>query len=144
MDDAGAQTDSVFHHRLTPNRIGHFVVTAELGGNPVEMLVDTGGASTVVDVAWCRDHNIPLVDTGQLGGGAGGVAMPIFALGEVELTLNGIALRSAGIYAIDMSHVNQGLEMRGATRVAGVIGADVLRLQKAVIDYAAEELLLRH
>jgi hypothetical protein len=135
--------NAAHRHKLTRTKVGHFSVEAELGGKPIEMLVDTGAASTVVDVAWCQQHDIPLEATGKFGGGAGGVGMPIYALRGLSLTIDGVALRSNDIYALDLSHVNHGLERNGATKVAGVIGADVLALQEAVIDYAAETLSLK-
>ena len=87
---------------------------------------------------------IPIRDTGRLGGGAGGATLAIYALDGAILSLDGRALRSDGIYALDLSHVNQGLTMKGATRVQGVLGADVLTYHRAVIDYATMSLFLDH
>jgi hypothetical protein len=72
------------------------------------------------------------------------VTLPIHALDHAVLTLDGLALRSDGIYAVDLSHVNQGLAMKGASRVHAVLGADVLMYHRAVIDYATLSLYLHH
>jgi hypothetical protein len=131
-------------HGLERNAVGHLQLTGALGGEAIDILVDTGAASTVVDVGWCRTRNIPLVDTGHLGGGAGGVTLPIYALGPVPLTIDGAPVRSTGILAIDLSHVNHGLATKGARPVDGVLGADVLSLHEALIDYSTQSLFLRH
>lgn len=130
-------------HPFDKNQVGHLIVTGTIAGFPTEMIVDTGAASTVVDVEWCRAHGIPIVDTGRTGGGAGGVNLPIFALGPVELTLNGEPLRANGVFALDISHVNAGLKMRGASSVHGILGADVLAHHHAVLDYAAHCMFLK-
>ena len=131
-------------HTFKRNSVGQLVIVAEVAGEVVDLLVDTGAASTIVDVAWCGAHRVPLVATGQVGGGAGGVRMPIYALNHVPLTIDGAPIRSEGIFAIDMSHVNDGLKMKGASPVVGVIGGDVLALHEAVIDYGTSSLYLTH
>jgi hypothetical protein len=60
------------------------------------------------------------------------------------LILDGLPVRSDGIYAVDMSYVNEGLVMKGAQRVHAVLGADVLLYHQAVIDYATLSLFLNY
>ena len=58
-------------HHLTKNRVGHFQLVGQLGGRPVDILVDTGAASTIVDLNYCHEQQIPVRDTDCVGGGAG-------------------------------------------------------------------------
>src|SRR5262249_42456667 len=131
-------------YTLVRNRIGHLQLVGLLQNAPVDILVDTGAASTVVDLAYCRAKGIPTRDTGKLGGGAGGITLAIHALDGATLSLDGQPLRSDGIYAVDLTHVNEGLVTKGAFPVHGVLGADVLTYHQAVIDYATMSLFLRH
>jgi len=131
-------------HTLIRNQIGQLQLVGLLQGAPVDILVDTGAASTVVDLSYCRAKGIPTRDTGKLGGGAGGITLAIHALDGAMLSLDGYPLRSDGIYAVDLTHVNEGLVMKGAARVQGVLGADVLTYHQAVIDYATMSLFLHH
>jgi hypothetical protein len=134
-----------FHrHTLVRNQIGHLQLVGLLQNAPVDILVDTGAASTVVDLSYCRAKGIPTRDTGKLGGGAGGITLAIHALDGVTLSLDGHLLRSDGIYAVDLTHVNEGLVAKGASRVHGVLGADVLTYHRTVIDYATMSLFLHH
>ena len=131
-------------HSLARNRLGHFQLAGQLGERPLDILLDTGAASTVVDLGYCSSQGIATRDTGRLGGGAGGATLPIHALDGAVLTLDGLPLRSDGIYAVDLSHVNEALTTRGAGRVQAVMGADVMTHHRAVIDYATMSLFLRH
>jgi hypothetical protein len=134
-----------FHrHRLVRNQVGHLQLVGGLHDAPVDILLDTGAASTVVDLSYCRAKGIPTRDTGELGGGAGGITLAIHALHGATLSLDGHPLRSDGIYAVDLTHVNEGLMAKGASRVHGVLGADVLTYHQAVIDYATMSLFLRN
>lgn len=47
-------------HPLTRNAAGHFQISGELAGEKVDLLVDTGAGSTVVDVGYCRTRGLPL------------------------------------------------------------------------------------
>lgn len=131
-------------HSLLRNQVGHLQLIGHLGDRAIDILVDTGAASTVIDLAYCRETGTPIRDTGRIGGGAGGATLAIYALDGANLSIDGRALRSDGIYALDLSHVNQGLTMKGAARVQGVLGADVLAYHRAVIDYATMSLFLNH
>lgn len=130
-------------HALARNGVGHLQISGEIASQPLDILVDTGAASTVVDLAWCRARNLPLAETGRTGGGAGGVTLPVYSLRGVEVSVDGNPLRSNGVFAVDLSHVNDGLAQRGARRVDAVLGADVLRHHSAVIDYASPSLFLK-
>jgi hypothetical protein len=133
-----------YRHPLVRNQVGHLQLVGSLDNAPVDILLDTGAASTVVDLSYCRAKGIPIRDTGKLGGGAGGITLAIHALDGATLSLDGHPLRSDGIYALDLTHVNEGLVAKGASRVHGVLGADVLAYHQAVIDYATMSLFLHH
>jgi len=149
MDDTTALVEFLSQrgfrrHTLVRNQIGHLQLVGLLENARVDILLDTGAASTVVDLSYCRAKGIPRRDTGKLGGGAGGITLAIHALDGATLSLDGHLLRSDGIYAVDLTHVNEGLVTKGASRVQGVLGADVLTYHQAVIDYATMSLFLRH
>ena len=129
-------------HPLTRNALGHFQIAGELAGSQVDLLVDTGAASTVVDLGYCRTRGLPLEETGGRGGGAGGADMPIFRLPDLDLALGGTSLRTNGIYALDLAHVNGALVKKGAAGVHAILGADVLTHHRAVIDYGGGTLYL--
>ena len=134
-----------FHrHSLIRNQVGHLQLVGVLHNAPVDVVLETGAASTVVDLSYCKATGIPTRDTGRLGGGAGGITLAIHALDGATLSLDGYPLRSDGIYAVDLTHVNEGLLTKGASRVQGVLGADVLTYHQAIIDYATMSLFLYH
>jgi len=86
-----------FHrHTLVRNQTGHLQLVGLLQDAAVDILVDTGAASTVVDLSYCRAKGIPTRDTGKLGGGAGGITLAIHALDGATLSLDGYPLRSEG------------------------------------------------
>jgi len=130
----------------TRTQVGHLKLVGDLDGRPIDIVLDTGAAKTIVDLSYCRSEGIAVSDTGQRGAAAVGSAastVPVYTLGDVRLTLEGLPIRSDGIFAIDMTHTNQKLMMRGAGPIHAILGQDVLRYHQAVIDYATLGLFLK-
>lgn len=128
---------------MVRSKIGHLQLPGSLNGQAIEMLLDTGASTTVLDLAYCRSRGIPLRETASKGGGAGGMALSIYVLDGAKLYLGDSPIPSDGIYVIDLSHVNKGLTMKGAGPIQAVVGADILLRHEAVIDYANSSLFLR-
>ena len=118
--------------------VGHLKLAGELNGQPIDIILDTGASKTFVELNYCRSNGIAVSDTGQPGHGGN-----VHTLGDARLTLEALPLRSDGVLALDMSDTNQRLAKRGVDPICAVIGQDVLRYHRAVIDYATLVLFLK-
>jgi len=107
---------------LGRNGVGHFEAQGNLAGRAIRVLVDTGAASTVINLAPARQLGLEVTSLGRRGGGAGGVQLEIFQPRDAELELDGAHVRPNGLYAMDLSHVNAALAMKGATPVEAGVG----------------------
>jgi len=123
---------------MTRSPVGHLKLAGHVDGRPIDIVLDTGASKTLVELTYCRAEGIAVTDTGQPGHGGN-----VFTLGDVAMTLDGLHLRTDGIFAIDMSSTNERLIKRGIDPIRAVIGQDVLRYHQAVIDYATLTLFLK-
>ena len=123
---------------LSRSSLGHFHTLGSLNGHPVVVLIDTGAASSVVDLGSAHDLGLTVT-----GGGAGGASLEIYDLPNAKLMLGEVEPRPRALLAMDLAHVNQALALRGEGRVDVVLGADVLEIQEAVIDYRSSSLFLK-
>jgi hypothetical protein len=131
---------------MSRTEVGHLQLVGYLDGRPIDIVIDTGASKTFVELGYCRSEGIAVSDTGDPGApaaGAGGSTVSVHTLGDVQLTLEGLPVRSDCIFAIDMTATNQRLMMKGADPIRAVIGQDVLRYHQAVIDYATLALFLK-
>jgi len=132
---------------MSRTRVGHLLLAGHLDDRPIDIVLDTGAGKTFVELSYCRSEGIAVSDTGQPGAPAAGAGSStvsnVYTLGDVRLTLEGLPVRSDGIFAIDMTHTNQKLMMKGVDPIRAVIGQDVLRYHQAVIDYATLGLFLK-
>lgn len=132
------------YHRvpLTRSGVGHFHTPGTLNGRPVEVLVDTGAASTVVAMSVVRELGLRADPLEQAGGGAGG-ALDQFLVVGADLRLGSFAPRLAGPVGIDFEHVNAALRAQGSAEVDVILGVDVFDAHAAVIDYPSQGLFLK-
>jgi hypothetical protein len=128
---------------LTRSGVGHFHAAGSLDAHAVDILLDTGAASTVVSLALARQLGITLNKLDVTGGGAGGANLEIHALVGATLSLGDVRPRPRALFAMDLTHVNQSLALKGEAPVDVILGADVFEAQAAVIDYASSSLFLQ-
>lgn len=129
---------------LKPSAVGHFHAQGQLNGRPIEIIIDTGASNTVVDRQWAEAQRLPLIPINQTGGGVGGASMALARVDGAMLEIEGVLLPGVSVIAIDLTSVAQQLKARGVVPPQLVIGADVLRSRRAVIDYATATLWLAH
>jgi hypothetical protein len=133
--------------QLWRSGVGHLLLTGELAGRSLDIVLDTGAGKSFAELGYCRSEGIHVSDTGQAAapnaGGAGTAATNVHTLGDARFVLEGMPVRSDGLFAIDMTQTNEKLALRGVDPIRAVIGQDVLRNHQALIDYATLALILK-
>ena len=94
----------------------------------------------MVDVHSTRNFGLTANKLTMTGGGAN---LEIYDLPDAVLLLGGIKPRPRALLAMDLAHVNQALALRGEGKVDVVLGADLLEIQQAIIDYGSSSLFLK-
>jgi hypothetical protein len=122
--------------------VGHFHTDGTLNGRPVEVLVDTGAATTVVAMSVVQAVGLHSEWLNREAGGAGG-ALDQYRVEGMVLKLGSFVPRLAGPVGLDFEHVNAPLRANGSAEVDVILGADVFDAHAAVIDYATQSLFLK-
>ncbi len=117
---------------LSRNGVGHFEASGTLAGCAVRVLIDKGA-----------ELGLKLTAMGRVGGGAGAAQLEVFELHDAELKIGDVRPRTRALYAMDMTHVNAALALKGTTPVDAILGVDVCENQAAVIDYGSSSLFLK-
>lgn len=123
-------------------RSGHIAVVACLAGKTLRLMVHTGAGATSIDAGLLGKYKLALAAKSKKGGGVGTSTMTLATVASHDLSLQGLDLASFKLIALDLSHVVAGLSAAKVEPIAGVLGADVLRRRRAVIDYARDVMLL--
>ncbi len=122
--------------------VGHFHTDGTLNGRPVEVLVDTGAAVTVIAMSAVKAVGLRSEWLNREAGGAGG-ALDQYRVEGAILQLGSLSPRLLSPVGLDFEHVNAPLRANGSAEVDVILGADVFDGHAAVIDYASESLFLK-
>ncbi|MFD2564000.1 MULTISPECIES: retropepsin-like aspartic protease [Aquimarina] len=133
------------YHRikLVYTKTNHFEVKAMLNGIEGNFIVDTGASNSCVGFDAVEKFNLFAQDSDVKAAGAGATDMLTQLSKRNTLQLGKWSKKSISLILFDLSHVNTALIAHQAEPVDGIIGADVLKKGKAIIDYEKKCLYLK-
>lgn len=121
----------------------HFEVRAHLNGIEGRFILDTGASTTCIGFD-CIEHFNLFAEASEIkASGAGASNMQTQISKNNILTLKDWTKKKVEVVLFDLSHVNHALTMHDALPVHGIIGADILKKGKAIIDYNKKTLYLK-
>ena len=113
----------------------HFEIIAKLNGVTGRFILDTGASNTCVGFDKTNFFNLTSKESKIKAAGAGATNMETLISTKNQIKIGNWKRRKQKIVLFDLVHVNEALTAHNALPVDGIIGADVLRKAKAIIDY---------
>ncbi len=129
--------------KLKYTETDHFSVKARINGVEGRFILDTGASSTCVDFSRLNLFNLFAQKSDVKAAGAGATNMLTHVSEDNTLKIGEWTKNHANVVIFDLSHVNQALQDHDAEEVDGIIGADILKKGRAVIDYKQKALYLK-
>jgi predicted aspartyl protease len=132
----------------SPNKVrltktNHLEIKAELNGVIGIFILDTGASNTCVGLGKGEKFQLEFTESELKAAGAGATEMETFMSTKNSLAIGNWKTKKQKIVLFDLSHVNTALELHDASPVDGIIGADVLKKAKGIIDYKSLHLYLK-
>ena len=121
----------------------HFEIKAKINGVSGRFILDTGASNTCVGIDKADQFKLVSKSSEIKAAGAGATEMETFVSDKNRLELGKWKLKKQQIVLFDLIHVNEALIAHQALPVDGIIGSDVLKKAKAVIDYGKKKLYLK-
>ena len=129
--------------KLSYTETDHFAVQAQINGVEGRFILDTGASSTCVDFSRLNLFNLFARESEVKAAGAGATNMLTHVSEDNKLKIGEWTKSNADVVIFDLSHVNKALVDHDAEEVDGIIGADILKKGRAVIDYKQKALYLK-
>ncbi len=124
-------------------RVNHIVVHAKVNGEDVVLIVDTGASQTCIAESCAERLGLT---SGRVEKVAVSFALPkrTKALSKLDsLDIGSLHLTNFETWLVDFSYINMIVQMKGEEFCDGVLGADILRRTRAVIDYKCCKMYLK-
>lgn len=129
--------------KLKYTETDHFAVQARINGVEGRFILDTGASSTCVDFSRLNLFNLFAKESEVKAAGAGATGMLTHVSEDNKLKIGDWSKSNTNVVIFDLSHVNKALIDHDAEEVDGIIGADILKKGRAVIDYKQKALYLK-
>lgn len=129
--------------KLKLTKTNHFEVKATINGVKGLFILDTGASSSCVGFEDVELFNLKVKDSNIKAAGAGAIDMLTKTASKNTIKIGKWKKNKVNLVIFDLTHVNTALKVHNAKAVNGIIGADILKKGKAIIDYSKKYLYLK-
>ena len=120
----------------------HYLIEAKVNGVSGRFILDTGASNSCICTSLENNFNIISKETIEKASSATSEIINTkisknntIQIGNWKNTIN--------LITFDMSHINHALNEKKINSVSGIIGADILKKSKAILDYKSNKLFLK-
>jgi len=113
----------------------HLEISAKINGVMGRFILDTGASNTCVGFDKIEFFKLTSKESEIKAAGAGATNMETLVSTRNHIKIGDWKKKKLKIVLFDLVHVNEALTAHQALPVDGIIGADILKKAKAVIDY---------
>ncbi|MEW7288960.1 retropepsin-like aspartic protease family protein [Aquimarina sp. 2304DJ70-9] len=137
-------TQKGYHRiKLILTKTNHFEVRTILNDVEGNFIVDTGASNSCVGFEAVEKFNLFTQDSDVKAAGAGATDMLTQLSEKNSIQVGNWSSKRISLILFDLKHVNAALIAHQAEPVDGIIGADILKKGKAIIDYERKCLYLK-
>ena len=129
--------------KLKKINTNHFEVKATINGVKGLFILDTGASSSCVGFEAVETFKLIAKDSEIKAAGAGATDMITQLSKKNSLAIGQWKKDKIALILFNLTHVNTALKNHNAQPVDGIIGADILKKAKAIIDYEKKYLYLK-
>ena len=129
--------------KLKLTKTNHFEIKAIINGKKGLFILDTGASSSCVGFEAIDRFNLKVKDSEIKAAGAGAIDMTTQLSKKNTIKIGKWKKDKLSLILFNMAHVNTALTNHNATPVDGIIGADILKKGKGIIDYDRKYLYLK-
>ena len=129
--------------KLYLTKTNHFEIKVTLNGVKGLFILDTGASNSCVGFEDIETFKIKVKDSEIKADGEGANDMSTQISKKNKLKIGKWRKEKVSLILFNLTHVNTALVSHDAKPVDGIIGADVLKKAKAVIDYEKKILYLK-
>ncbi|TXE12719.1 acid protease [Seonamhaeicola algicola] len=129
--------------KLHLTKTNHFEIKVSINGQKGLFILDTGASSSCVGFEAIETFKLIAEDSVIKAAGAGATNMETKVSKKNKVKIGKWRHNKVILVLFNLTHVNTALMNHNAKPVDGIIGADILKKGKAIIDYQKKYLYLK-
>ena len=129
--------------KLKLTKTNHFEINASINGIKGKFILDTGASNSCIGFDSVESFNLNVEESKVKAAGAGAIDMYTQLSKKNVVKIGKWKKEKVAIVLFNLTHVNTALTNHNSNPVDGIIGADILKKGKAIIDYNKKYLYLK-
>lgn len=129
--------------KLHLTKTNHFEIKAHINGIKGSFILDTGASNSCLDFEGIKRFKLKAKDSEVKAAGAGAINMTTQISKTNKIKIGKWKKDRVALILFSLTHVNTALTTHNADPIDGIIGADILKKGKAIIDYDKKYLYLK-
>lgn len=129
--------------KLHLTKTNHFEIIAKINGKKGLFILDTGASNSCIGMDSINLFDLQVEDSDIKAAGAGAIDMETKVSKTNKIKIGKWKCKKAVLVLFNLTHVNTALKNHNSKPVHGIIGADILKKGKAIIDYDRKYLYLK-
>jgi predicted aspartyl protease len=129
--------------KLRLAKTNHFEIKATINGVKGLFILDTGASSSCVGFDAIETFKLHAEESTIKAAGAGAIDMDTQVSKKNHIKIGTWGKKNIVLILFNLTHVNTALVNHNSKPVDGIIGADILKKAKAIIDYEKKYLYLK-
>lgn len=129
--------------KLHLTKTNHFEIKASINGRRGLFILDTGASNSCVGFEAIDTFKLKAEDSIIKAAGAGATDMDTKTSKKNKIKIGKWSNTKVVLVLFNLTHVNTALINHNSKPVDGIIGADILKKSKAIIDYQKKYLYLK-
>ena len=129
--------------KFTITKTNHLTATVILNGVKGSFIIDTGASNSCLGFDTIDKFNLVTEESDVLAAGAGATDMITRISKNNEIAIGSWKRNKISLVLFDMMHVNTALQSYNVPPVDGIVGSDLLKKGKAILDYNRKYVYLK-
>jgi len=129
--------------KLHQTKTNHFEIIAYINGVKGKFILDTGASNSCVGFESVEHFKLDTEESEVKAAGAGAIDMETKLSEKNKIKIGKWRNDKLALILFNLTHVNTALKNHNSKPVDGIIGADILKKGKAIIDYNKKYLYLK-
>ena len=129
--------------KLKFTKTNHFELKATINGVKGRFILDTGASNSCVGFESIETFRLSAQDSNVKAAGAGAIDMKTQISKKNSIKIGKWKHKKFTFVLFNLVHINTALTNHNSNAVDGIIGADILKKTKAIIDYSNKYLYLK-
>ena len=129
--------------KLRLTKTNHFEIRATINNVRGRFILDTGASNSCIGLDEANQFNLITKESDIMAAGAGATNMKTRISNKNSLKIGKWKHDKVVLVLFNLTHVNTALVNHDSQPVDGIIGADILKKGKAIIDYEKKYLYLK-